>query len=95
MNTKIQHVAQVKEFFQHLLEVESLNFHPDEHFRNYICMEGSRAKTPSYTPEEADLRNDILAQCFEVCERAEVDIYDIGYQLFYGRLKKALNVEAE
>ena len=51
--------------------------------------------SPSYTPEEADLRNDMLTQCFQVCERAGVDIYDIGFNLAYGRLKMALNFEEE
>jgi hypothetical protein len=94
-NTKIRNIDDVKSFFTHLLDVESLNFHPDDDFENYICLEGPHARTPSYTPEEAALRNAMMVECFEVCKRAGVDIYDIGYNLVYGRLKKQLNFTEE
>ena len=32
---------------------------------------------PTYTKEEADLRNDLMSKCFEVCEKEGVDIYDV------------------
>ena len=95
MNTKIQNIGDVEEFFTHLMDVELLNFHPDDDFKDYICMEGANAMSPSYTPGEAELRNDMLAQCFAVCERAGVDIYNVGFNLVYGRLKRALNFEEE
>lgn len=93
MKTKIQNIGDVEEFFTHLLDLESLNFHPDNDFKDYICREGANANSPSYTQEEAELRNDMLAQCFEVCERAGVDIYDIGFQLLYERLTEVLNID--
>lgn len=32
---------------------------------------------PYYTEEEANLRNELMSNSFEVCEKDEVDIYEI------------------
>jgi hypothetical protein len=32
---------------------------------------------PCYTKEEADFRNQLMEQCFDVCEKEGVDIYEI------------------
>lgn len=80
----IQSLADVEKFFSHLILVENLNFHPDEDFRNYIHMETYQS---SYTEKEADLRNHLLEQCFEICEKYGVEIYQIGYQILIDRLE--------
>ncbi len=66
MKRRIFTVADVASFFKQLLEKESLNFHPDEDFKNYIQIE---TKLPSYTKEEAHLRNSSMQSCFAVCAK--------------------------
>ncbi len=84
MLTKIKSIADVEIFFHHLLEKESLNFHPDEDFRNYINLE---THLPSYTIEDAELRNHLMTSCFEVCEQEnDTDIYTIGLQDLFKKL---------
>lgn len=84
MLTKIQTVADVEAFFQHLINKESLNFHPNEDFRNYISL---ATHLPSYTLDEAELRNELMASCFESCEKEDIDIYNIGIELLFEKLK--------
>ncbi|EOZ96151.1 hypothetical protein A33Q_2744 [Indibacter alkaliphilus LW1] len=80
MISKVKSIQDVEAFFKHLLENESLNFHPDDDFRNYIHME---TKLPSYSIEEAEFRNKLMKDCFNVCKREGTDIYEIGsLQLF-------------
>lgn len=80
MKTIIKSVKDVEDFFSNLLQKESLNFHPDERFENYVQIGTNK---PSYTPKEADLRNKLMESSFEICELEGVDIYEIGFtQLF-------------
>lgn len=67
-------IEDVRTFFQQLLE-ESLNFHPDEDFANYINCETSE---DTYTPEEAEQRNRLMQAAFEVCEKNKICIYEFG-----------------
>lgn len=70
----ISNINDVREFAKHLTFKEELNFHPDEDFCNYINYE---TKQPSYTQEEIKIRNKAMNKCFEICEKENVDIYDI------------------
>lgn len=78
MITKIRSLNDVAEFVVQLV-AEGLNYHPDDDFENYVNIETGE---PSYTPDEALLRNRLNAQCFEVCEKAGADIYDISMEIF-------------
>jgi hypothetical protein len=78
MITEIRSPEDVTEFVK-LLVAEGLNYHPDDDFENYINIETGE---PSYTSGEALLRNRLNAQCFEVCESAGADIYDISMEIF-------------
>lgn len=84
MLNAIHTLADVEKFFQHLIQIENLNFNPDEDFENYINQE---TKLPSYSTEEALLRNELMTSCFDVCERDGADIYEIGYQTLFKRIK--------
>jgi hypothetical protein len=84
MISTIHTVADVEAFFQHLINKESLNFHPDEDFRNYINL---ATHLPSYTLDEANLRNELMDACFGICEIEGVDIYNIGIELLFEKLK--------
>ncbi|QYH38459.1 hypothetical protein GYM62_06465 [Algoriphagus sp. NBT04N3] len=71
-------VNNVEISFHHLIHEERLNFHPDEGFENYINLE---TKRQTYTDEEAAIRNNLMEQAFQVCDRQQADIYQIGADL--------------
>ncbi|GAA4465489.1 hypothetical protein GCM10023093_17770 [Nemorincola caseinilytica] len=78
MIQEIKTVDDVKTFFNELHD-EGLNFHPDDLFEQYIHRETNQ---PFYTDEQAIERNRLLAQAFEVCEREDVDIYELCIEIF-------------
>lgn len=86
MIVSIQNLEDVKSFFHHLLFKERLNFHPDEDFQNYIDQETMQ---PTYTAQEALLRNKLMEQAFQVCEAHQVDIYQLGSDYLF----KYLNIK--
>ncbi len=59
--------------FAKLLISEGTNFHPDIDFNDCNNLE---TQQPTYTKAEADLRNELMNQCFTVCEQNGIDIYD-------------------
>ena len=65
MITKIETADDVKAFAKQLI-AEGVSFHPDDDFNDYVNFEEN---TPTYTKEEADVRNDLMNKCFEVCEK--------------------------
>ena len=73
---KIITVDEVVDFAHFLLEVDSVNFHPDTGFEDYINLEKHE---PTYTPDEVKAYNALMEQCFDVCEEAKVDIYEVMY----------------
>lgn len=83
MITIIQTTADVEKFINCLIQEENLNFHPDEDFKNYVQVDTG---LPSYTEEEAELRNHLLDQSFDICERYQADIYQIGIEILFNQL---------
>lgn len=79
MNEKshIASVADVKAFFHHLVDERKLNFHPDDDFADYICVDDG---TPLFTDDEVVLYNRLMEESFDACEAAGVDIYELGLQ---------------
>lgn len=84
MITEIKTLEDVKAFAEHLVNVEDLNFHPDDDFKDYVKI---GTEQPSYTAEEAEIRNKLMEQAFEVCEREKKDIYDLMGEPLDKRLK--------
>ncbi|MDI1324239.1 MAG: hypothetical protein PSV36_15920 [Algoriphagus sp.] len=80
----IHSISEVEDFFIHLIEKESLNFHPDDDFKNYINLD---TQLPSYSVEEAEFRNKLMEACFEICDQEESDIYQIGLKILFDKLK--------
>ena len=78
MIQEIKTIADVQTFFKELL-AEDLNFHPDDDFSNYI---NGETRLPTYTKEEAELRNYLLDQAFEVCDNEWTDIYELCVDIF-------------
>lgn len=82
---KISTIDDVQEFFRYLTEDRKVNLHPDNPFSDYINIE---TKEPSFTKEECEEYDAAMLRCFEVCEEAGVDIYEIGLDLLIGRLQQ-------
>ncbi len=78
MISQIKNPYDVEAFVVQLVS-EGLNYHPDDDFENYINL---KTDEPSYTPEEAQKRNELNQQCFEVCEKFNIDLYDLSQEVF-------------
>ena len=77
VNSHIQSVEDVKAFFHHLVNERKVNFHPDDMFEDYISCEGG---INTFTLEECAIYNRLMDESFKACEKAEVDIYEIGLE---------------
>jgi hypothetical protein len=73
MITKIETSKDVKMFAKQLIE-EGVSFHPDDDFNDYVNFKENK---PCYSKEEADFRNELMNDCFKVCEKEGLDIYNI------------------
>lgn len=73
MIDKIQTLADVSAFAKQIIS-EGVSFHPDDNFNDYINFE---TREPCYSKAEAEKRNELMNECFEICEKEGVDIYDI------------------
>ena len=73
MINQIQTSEDVKAFAKQLVE-EGVSFHPDDDFNDYVNFKENK---PCYSREEADLRNELMNNCFEICEDEGTDIYDL------------------
>lgn len=86
--TATSHIVSVQDvevFFHHLVDERKVNFHPDDDFANYICLED---RTPSFSAEEVVVYNRLMDESFDVCDKAGIDIYDIGFN----ELTKGMNM---
>lgn len=72
MLKQIRTTKNVIDFAKQLVK-EGVSFHPDDDFNDYSNFETNE---PTYSKIEADFRNELMNQCFEVCEKNGVDIYD-------------------
>ena len=73
MLTQITTIKDVEAFAKQLIG-EGVSFHPDDDFNDYVFFKENK---PCYTKEESEQRNQLMQQCFEVCEREGEDIYSI------------------
>ncbi|MFA9391658.1 MAG: hypothetical protein ACERKD_17750 [Prolixibacteraceae bacterium] len=73
MITEIKTTEDVKAFAKQLV-AEGISFHPDDDFHDYVVLNENK---PCYSSEEADLRNELMNNCFSVCENEGVDIYNL------------------
>ena len=71
MITTINTISDVEQFAKQLVQGEKLSFHPDDDFKDYV----TNSNQPFYTTQEAELRNKLMNDCFEVCEREKIDVY--------------------
>ena len=76
MLTKIKTIEDVKLFAKQIIN-EGVSFHPDDDFNDYVNFKTNK---PSYAPDEAEVRNNLMTECFEKCNQAGVDIYEIMFE---------------
>ena len=84
MLSNITTIEDVKLFAFQLVNEETLNFHPDNDFSEYINIE---TNMPVYSPEESKKLNIQMYKCFEVCEQFNEDIYELMGQPLFEKLK--------
>jgi hypothetical protein len=77
----IRTIEDVEQFFEYLVKTLHLNFHPDTDFREYINIENG---CNVFSQHDAEKLNFTMAQCFEACENADKDIYEIGINRLCG-----------
>jgi hypothetical protein len=70
----IKSISDVEQFFKHLTLTENLAFHPDDDFKDYV----TNSNEPFYTTQKAELLNNLMNDCFEVCESEKVDVYGVA-----------------
>lgn len=72
MIAAIQTIEDIKIFAKQIID-EGVSFHPDDDFNDYVNLKTNK---PCYTTEEAEIRNNLMNECFNICDKEGVDIYD-------------------
>ena len=72
--TAINSLEDVKEFVRILIEDEDIAFHPDTPFEDYINLNTNQ---PTYSEEDAVLRNNLLEQAFELGNNLGVNTHEV------------------
>ena len=85
-DSHINNVDEVRKFFHYIVEDRNVNFNPDDMFEDYMLSDG----TTAFTPEECEIYNRLMEESFDICEKEEFDIYEIGLDI----LKKKLGSSA-
>ena len=75
VDSHILSVDDVRMFFHHLVEERKVNFHPDDDFANYVSL---KDHTPTFSDEEVVIYNRLMDESFDVCDKSNTDIYEIG-----------------
>ena len=72
------HITSIKDvelYFHHLVDERKVNFHPDDDFANYVSL---KDHTPTFSDEEVGVYNRLMDESFDVCDKSNTDIYEIG-----------------
>ena len=75
-SSRLRTIADVKEFFRYLAEDLQISFHPDDSFSeitDYQTLEFL------FSPEEANILDDLMDDARTVCAENELDIYELAY----------------
>lgn len=76
-DSHINNVDDVRKFFRYIVNERNVNFNPDDMFEDYMSAEGTNA----FTPEECEIYNRLVKESFEICEKENVDIYQIALDI--------------
>ncbi len=90
MIKEIKTIEDVKLFAFQLVNEEDLSFHPDDDFSDYINLE---TKEPLYSVDEVIQLNQLLDECFIICEQEAVDIYELMGEPLFQRMKVGVYAE--
>ena len=77
--------ADVKVFFPHIVFEKHVSFHPDDAFADYVYFAD---RTHVFNEQEVLLYNRLMDESFDACEKANADIYSIGYDEMMAELKR-------
>ncbi|MBQ8713107.1 MAG: hypothetical protein IJ551_09870 [Prevotella sp.] len=69
----------VGRFFFWLVFDCKINFHPDDNFADYVC---EATGETTFNDKQADMYNEVMDECFKVCEQYQRDIYEIAFRTF-------------
>lgn len=72
MLTRITTMEEAGDFAVQILR-EGVSFHPDDDFNDYVFFKENR---PCYTADDAALRNRLMDECFALCEKEGIEIYE-------------------
>ena len=54
-----------------------ISFHPDDNFTDYVYSNNVRI----FSDEDAALYNRLMDESFDVCKKADIDIYNLAYEI--------------
>ncbi len=70
----IENLEDVKQYLKDLHEIYDSEFHPDDDFEDFTDTDGNT----TFTVEQAKYLNKIMIQCFDVCDKNDLEIYDVA-----------------
>lgn len=73
--TKIETIEDVEQFVRYIYEDLEVNFHPDDDFNDIVNYETGEK---SFSKDKADMYNKLVEDCFKVCDKNDVDFYEIA-----------------
>lgn len=71
--SKILTVQDVADFTFYLVHDVKVNIHPDTPFEDYINLDNGNK---TFSKDDIIIGNKLMKQCFSVCARNNIDIYD-------------------
>ena len=81
----------VEVFADYLVNGLNINIHPDTPFGDYISYEDN---TPTFTKQDAEVGDRLMDECFELCDKFGIDVYEIMGDVLFARLTGNKEVEA-
>ena len=75
---EINHPKDVGRFFFWLVFDCKIYLHPEDNFADYVDMETGE---PTFNDKQCDMYNEIMDECFEVCEKYNRDIFEIAMRV--------------
>lgn len=78
MITSINNLEDVAKFTSDLI-AEGSTVHPDDDFHEFVNMSTGE---PTYTQEQAEIRNALMGKAVKVCDENLVDVYDFMQDIF-------------
>ena len=71
---KVTTIKEVEDFAKYLVSELKVNINPDTDFADYIELKSCK---PTFNSKEIQRGNQLMAECFDVCKKNSMDIYDL------------------